>query len=52
MKVLAGYSFGYDLVFVARRELYSCTYEQIMKTVETILRRTALRNPKLEGARP
>ncbi len=52
MKVLAEYSLGYDLVFVARRELYSCTYEQIMKTVETVLRRTALRNRKPEGARP
>ncbi len=52
MKVLAEYSLGYDLVFVARRELYSCTYQQIMKTVETVLRRTALRNRKPEGARP
>ncbi len=52
MKVLAGYSLGYDLVFVARRELYSCTHEQIMKTVENVLRRTALRNRKPEGARP
>ncbi len=52
MKVLAGYSLGYDLVFVARRELYSCTYQQIMKTVETIIRRSALCNRKPEGARP
>ncbi len=52
MKVLAGFSLGYDLVFVARRELYSCSYEQIMKTVETVLRRTALCKPKPEGARP
>ncbi len=52
MKVLAGYTLGYDLVFVARRELYSSTYEQIMKTVEAVLQRTALRNRKPEGATP
>ncbi len=49
MKALAGLALGYDLVFVARRELYSCTYEQISKTVETVLRRTALRSQKQEG---
>ncbi len=49
MKALAGHTLGYDLVFVARRELYSCTYEQIMKTVETVLQRTALRSRKQEG---
>ncbi len=52
MNVLAGYSLGYDLVFVARRELYSCTYEQIRKTVEAALRRTALRTRNPEGIRP
>jgi ribonuclease P protein component len=51
MNVLAGYTLGYDLVFVARRELYSSSYEQIRKTVETILRRTALRNQDPEGIR-
>ncbi len=51
MKALAGYSLGYDFVFVARRELCSCTYEQIMKTVEAVLQRTALRNQKPEGIR-
>ncbi len=49
MKALAGHALGYDLVFVARRELYSCTYEQIRKTVETVLQRTALRGQKQEG---
>jgi ribonuclease P protein component len=52
MKVLAGYTLGYDLVFVARRELYSCTYEQIRKAVEAVLRRTALRNQNPEGVKP
>ncbi len=52
MKALAGYSLGYDLVFVARRELYSADYEQILKTVEAVLRRTALRSQHPEGTRP
>ena len=52
MNVLAGHALGYDLVFVARRELYSSSYEQIRKTVETVLRRTALRNQDPEGSRP
>jgi ribonuclease P protein component len=52
MNVLAGYALGYDLVFVARRELYSRSYEQLRKTVETVLRRTALRNQDPEGIRP
>ncbi len=52
MNILAGYALGYDLVFVARRELYSSSYEQIRKTVEAILRRTALRNQDPEGIKP
>jgi len=51
MRALAGHSLGYDLVFVARRELYSAEYERIMRAVETVLRRTALRNQDPEGAR-
>ncbi len=50
MKALAGHSLGYDLVFVARRELAAAGYEQILKAVETVLRRTALRNRNPEGA--
>jgi ribonuclease P protein component len=49
MKVLKDHSLGYDLVFVARRELYTAGYEQIMKTVEAVLQRTVLRTLKPEG---
>jgi ribonuclease P protein component len=52
MKVLKGHTLSYDLVFVARQGLYDAPYEQIMKTVETVLRKTALRNQKPEGTRP
>jgi ribonuclease P protein component len=52
MKVLTDHSSGYDLVFVARRELYSAGYEQILKAVETVLQRTALRGRKAEGTAP
>ncbi len=45
MQALKDEAAGYDLVFVARRELYSAGYEQIMKAVKTILHRTALRGP-------
>jgi ribonuclease P protein component len=49
MKVLQDQTVGFDLVFVARRELISAEYKQIMKAVETILQRTALRNRKQES---
>jgi len=49
MKALHDQTFGLDLVFVARRELINAEYEQIMKAVETILQRTALRNRKKES---
>jgi ribonuclease P protein component len=52
MKALKDHSSGYDLVFVARRELYSAGYEQILKAVETVLRRAALRSRKAEGTAP
>jgi len=52
MKVLGDQSSGYDLVFVARRELYSAGYEQIQKAVETVLHRTALRSRNAEGTAP
>ena len=48
-KALKDDSSGYDLVFVARREIYSADYERIMKAVETILQRSALRKQKYEG---
>ena len=53
IKALEGHSLAYDLVFVARQGLYDAPYEQIMKTVEEILRKTVLlikQNP--EGTRP
>lgn len=42
-------SCGYDLVFVARRELYSASYPQILKAVESVLRRTVLSAPASQG---
>jgi len=50
MKALTGYSLGYDLVFVARQELCTAKYSEIMAAVEAILRRTVLRKPS-EGSR-
>ena len=49
MKALGQASAGYDLVFVARRELAAAGSQEILRTVETLLRRTALRLPKPEG---
>jgi ribonuclease P protein component len=49
MKLLKDQSSGFDLVFVARRELYSAGYKQIMGAVETVLQRTALRSPAQRG---
>jgi ribonuclease P protein component len=37
---------GYDLVFVARRELYSAPFERIIAIVETALQRAALSSTK------
>jgi len=52
MQALKGHTLAYDLVFVARYGLYDAPYGQIMKTVETVLRKTALLNQNPEGARP
>ena len=49
MKVLKDRAAGYDLVFVARRELYAAGFEQILKAVETVLQRAALRGPAHRG---
>ncbi len=51
MKILSGYSLGYDLVFVARRELYTAEYSKILAAVETVLQRTILREQHSEGSR-
>jgi ribonuclease P protein component len=50
MKALRGHSLAYDLVFVARQGFYDAPFEQIMKTVETVLRKTALLKQNPEGA--
>ncbi len=49
-KTLRAYTAGFDLVFVARRAMTGAAYEQILKTVETVLFKTVLRNRKPEGA--
>jgi ribonuclease P protein component len=49
MKTLRDQTIGLDLVFVARRELINAEYGRIMKSVETILQRTALRNRTQES---
>ena len=49
MKTLQDHTLGFDLVFVARRELVAAEYGKIQKTVETILHRTALRTGKQES---
>jgi ribonuclease P protein component len=51
MQVLAGYSLGYDLVFVARRELYTAEYSKILAAVEAVLRKTVLHMQRPEGSR-
>jgi ribonuclease P protein component len=50
MQVLKDRTAGYDLVFVARRELATAGYEQILKAVQTALLRSALRTSCTEGA--
>jgi ribonuclease P protein component len=51
-KVLQDQASGYDLVFVARRELYSAGYEHILKAVDTAIRRAALRSRDAENKAP
>jgi ribonuclease P protein component len=51
MKTLKDHSLGYDLVFVARRELYDAPFEKIMKAVDAVLKRTVIRVKHPEGAR-
>lgn len=49
MKTLRDQTIGFDLVFVARRELIKAGYEQIRKAVEIVLQRTILRNRTQES---
>ncbi len=51
MLLLRNYASGFDLVFVARRELYSADHARIQKAVETVLQRSVLRAPS-EGTAP
>jgi ribonuclease P protein component len=52
MKALMDRTHGFDLVFVARRELIAAGHERIQKSVETVLRRTVLRERKQENTAP
>src|SRR5574341_123405 len=45
-RVLKDHELGYDLVFVARQQLTTADFDRILKTVEALLQRTALRPPK------
>jgi ribonuclease P protein component len=49
MKALGQTSAGFDLVFVARRELIAADSAAIMNTVEALLRRTSLITNRSEG---
>lgn len=51
---LAGCAAGYDLVFIARRELYSADFDRIRSAVETLLIRSVFLNSKhnREGNEP
>jgi ribonuclease P protein component len=40
---------GYDLVFIARRQLVAADFERIRKSVETALRKSVLNAVKTEG---
>lgn len=49
-RVLRGYTLGYDLVFVARQGIITADHERILKTVASLLQKTALRDQKQVGA--
>jgi len=51
MHVLAGYSLGYDLVFVARKELYTAEYSKILAAVEAVLHGAVLGRQHSEGSK-
>ena len=40
---------GYDLVFIARRELMVAKYEKILQTVQRILQKISLNSGQTEG---
>jgi ribonuclease P protein component len=49
MRALKDHALGIDLVFVARQQLTTADFGKILKTVETLLSKTALRAPHPEG---
>ena len=49
IQTLRDRTIGFDLVFVARRELINAEYGRIRKAVETVLQRTMLRNRTQES---
>jgi ribonuclease P protein component len=49
MQALKDHACGYDLVFVARKELYSADHARILKAVQQVLQGTVLRKPS-QGA--
>ena len=49
-RVLKDRTAGFDLVFVARRELATARFDQILKAVESALLRSALRSSRSEDA--
>ena len=49
-RVLKDHDRGYDLVLVARQKLVAADFNLILKTVDALLHRTALRSRTTEGA--
>jgi ribonuclease P protein component len=49
-RILRDDTLGYDLVFVVRQRLCNADFNRIYKTVETVLKRTVLREKKSKGA--
>lgn len=49
IQTLRDRTIGFDLVFVARRELINAEYGRIRKAVETVLQRIMLRNRTQES---
>ncbi len=52
MQLLKNHTYGFDLVFVARRELYEADHARILKAVETALQRSSILRSPSEGAAP
>lgn len=50
-KVLGGHAAGYDLVFMARQGLVDSGFDQILRAVSQLLRRSPILGPGPEGGR-